>query len=124
MAGLFLAGLPGPRPQLPRCTTPVERETDGSRSLAVACSGSGQMPRGPARQLFGLALDPNRADSLTLETLPGIGPARAAAILRAREERPFESVEALRRVAGIGPVTLRRIAPHLAVEQPHLQRNR
>jgi competence protein ComEA len=67
--------------------------------------------RGPARRLFGLLLDLNRADALTLETLPGVGPVRAAAIVQAREERPFESVEALLRVPGVGPVTLSRVAP-------------
>ena len=40
---------------------------------------------------------------------------RAAAIVQAREERPFESVEALLRVPGVGPVTLSRVAPLLAV---------
>jgi competence protein ComEA len=63
-----------------------------------------------------LPLDLNRADAPTLEVLPGVGPVRAAAIVRAREGRPFESVEALLRVPGVGPVTLSRVAPLLAVD--------
>lgn len=70
---------------------------------------------GPTRLLFGAALDPNRADAATLEVLPGIGPARAAAIVATRCERPFAAVSDLRRVPGIGPHTLRGIAPSLAV---------
>jgi hypothetical protein len=65
--------------------------------------------RGPARRLFALRIDPNRADAATLEVLPGIGPARAAAIVRARSVRPFSSVEELTRVDGIGPGILGRI---------------
>jgi competence protein ComEA len=71
--------------------------------------------RGPVRRLFGLALDPNTADARALESLPGIGPARAAAIVRERGQRPYATVSELRRVPGIGPVTLGRIAPHLAI---------
>ncbi|MCP4239515.1 MAG: hypothetical protein GY772_03035 [bacterium] len=70
---------------------------------------------GPARLLFGAALDPNRAGAATLEVLPGIGPARAAAILAARCEHAFASVSDLERVPGIGSHTLERIAPMLRV---------
>ena len=72
--------------------------------------------RGPVRRLFGLPLDPNRADASTLETLPGIGPARAQAIVRERCRRRFESPTDLLRVHGIGPRTLARLSPWLAVE--------
>lgn len=80
-----------------------------------AASDAAAPRSGPARLLFGAALDPNRADATTLEVLPGIGPARAAAIVAARCERTFASVSELRRVPGIGPRTLERIAPALAV---------
>ncbi|MFT5204242.1 MAG: competence protein ComEA, partial [Candidatus Aldehydirespiratoraceae bacterium] len=47
------------------------------------------------------------ADSAALETLPGIGPSIAAAILQHREqEGRFERVEDLLEVAGIGPARL------------------
>ncbi|MFT7610819.1 MAG: competence protein ComEA [Candidatus Aldehydirespiratoraceae bacterium] len=49
----------------------------------------------------------NDADSAALETLPGIGPSIAAAILQHREqEGRFERVEDLLEVAGIGPARL------------------
>ncbi len=54
-------------------------------------------------------VDLNRADSRSLQSLPGIGPALAARILLARAERPFSSLEELSRVPGIGPSTVRRL---------------
>ena len=44
----------------------------------------------------------NTATAAELDTLPGIGPALADAIMQARAERPFTSVDDLRRVRGIG----------------------
>ncbi|MBW2286765.1 MAG: helix-hairpin-helix domain-containing protein [Deltaproteobacteria bacterium] len=72
---------------------------------------------GPLRRLFGQPLDPNRADAITLETLPGIGPARASAIIRERCGRPFASVADLQRVPGIGPQRIRRLEPFLELGQ-------
>lgn len=49
----------------------------------------------------------NRATEEELQTLTGIGPAKAAAIIRDREENgPFKSVDDLTRVSGIGEKTL------------------
>ena len=61
-------------------------------------------------------LDPNDAPEEELRRLPGIGPARARAILEERSRGRFESAEALLRVPGIGPATYARIAPFLTVE--------
>lgn len=47
----------------------------------------------------------NRADQATLETLPGIGPATALAIIRYREKTPFTKPEDLMNVPGIGERT-------------------
>lgn len=55
----------------------------------------------------GSVIDLNTADQAALETLPGIGPSIASAILRHREqEGRFERVEDLLEVAGIGPSRL------------------
>jgi len=120
-AGLLLAALlfglalPGDAPEPLACAEPAERSAVDGRTREVGCGG-GRALRGPARLLFGQRIDPNRADAATLEVLPGIGPSRAAAIVAARSERPFERVDDLGRVPGIGPVTLARIRALLAVE--------
>jgi competence protein ComEA len=69
------------------------------------------------RRLFGLPLDPNRASPASLETLPGIGPARAAAIARVRASSPFCEVADLERVPGIGPRTLQKLSGLLEVDR-------
>lgn len=54
----------------------------------------------------------NSADTSELETLPGVGPTIAAAIVDDRERHgPFGSVDDLMRVRGIGPAKLEVIAP-------------
>ncbi|MGE0157827.1 MAG: ComEA family DNA-binding protein [Gemmatimonadales bacterium] len=60
-------------------------------------------------------LDLNRASAEELEALPGIGPALAARIVSARQERVFTSVDDLARVPGIGPASLQRLRPHVTV---------
>ncbi len=62
--------------------------------------------QGPAQGMVNL----NRADADELETLPGIGPATAAAIIDDRQRNgPFATVDDLERVSGIGPATLERL---------------
>jgi competence protein ComEA len=50
----------------------------------------------------------NSATAAELEALPGIGPAKAQAII---ENRPYAAVDELDRVPGIGPATLERLRP-------------
>jgi competence ComEA-like helix-hairpin-helix protein len=61
-------------------------------------------------------LNLNSASVSELDRLPGIGPARAAAILQEREARgPFTSVEALSRVPGLGPSAIARLRDRVVV---------
>lgn len=60
-------------------------------------------------------IDLNAASAEELETLPGVGPARAEAIIAEREARPFRVPGDLRRVPGIGEATFQRLAPLVAV---------
>jgi len=110
-AALLALALPRESPSPAACASPSERAAAGGHTRAVGCAGGASL-RGPARLLYGLPLDLNRADAASLEVLPGIGPARAAAIVAAR---PFAQVGELSRVPGIGPGTLARIAPYLRV---------
>jgi competence protein ComEA len=84
----------------------VVRQPDGSLSLV------------PPEQhlLFGLRLDANTVDASELETLPGVGPALAAAIVADREARgPFGRFEDLDRVSGVGPALLERLRAYVQV---------
>jgi competence protein ComEA len=59
----------------------------------------------------------NTADAALLETIPGVGPTIASRIIAYREENgPFERVDDLTKVAGIGPATLEKIKPYVTVE--------
>jgi competence ComEA-like helix-hairpin-helix protein len=83
----------------------------------LAVSAGGRLPRavrappGPApTPPPPLAVDVESDPQARLELLPGIGPTRAAAIVRERETGgPFSTVDGLARVHGIGPVTVQRI---------------
>ena len=60
------------------------------------------------------AVNVNSAGVSELETLPGIGPSKAGAILDYRAKNgPFESLAQLDAVPGIGPATLENIRPHV-----------
>jgi competence protein ComEA len=60
-------------------------------------------------------VDLNAATQSELETLPGVGPARAQAIIAEREARPFRVAGDLRLEPGIGEATFQRLAPLVAV---------
>ena len=61
-------------------------------------------------------IDLNRADAATLDELPGVGPATAAAIVAHRDEHgPFTSVDELLEVRGIGEAKLAAIRDLVAI---------
>jgi competence ComEA-like helix-hairpin-helix protein len=63
----------------------------------------------------GERIDIDRAPARELERLPGVGPSLARRIVADRESRgAFGGIEGLDRVAGVGPATLGRLAPHLS----------
>jgi competence ComEA-like helix-hairpin-helix protein len=74
--------------------------------------------RGPALATITLPLvNLNTATAGELELLPRIGPTLSARIIEDRDTNgPFEAIEALDRVKGIGPRTILRLRPHITVE--------
>jgi competence ComEA-like helix-hairpin-helix protein len=60
----------------------------------------------------GKKIDLNTATADELELLPNIGPARAAAIIKAR---PFATIEDVQKVNGISPTIFAELRPHLKV---------
>lgn len=73
--------------------------------VAPVLPAAGTAPKSdtPAKVRSAAKIDVNTADEATLETLPGIGPVTARAIIAAR---PFKSVDDLASVPGIGPAKL------------------
>ena len=64
----------------------------------------------------GALVNLNTADPPTLETLPGVGPVTAGAIISWRDQHGgFSAVEELLEVDGIGDATLAQIAPHVTI---------
>jgi len=117
---LFALPLAGRAPPRADCPAPGERRGEAGHSVELACTGQPgrRSVRGPARRLVGLRIDPNLADVATLESLPGLGPVRAQAIVAARAKAPFRRLEDLDRVPGLGPRTLAGLAGALAIEGP------
>ncbi|MCF4150825.1 ComEA family DNA-binding protein [Dethiosulfovibrio sp. F2B] len=84
---------------------PIDTGRSGSSSSVTALSYAGTSS-GSASARSG-AVNLNSASLEELQTLPGIGPKTAAAILSYREKiGPFRSVDELTKVKGIGPKKL------------------
>jgi len=61
----------------------------------------------------------NTADSATLQTLNGIGPSKAQAIIDYRTQNgPFAKIEDIQNVSGIGPSTYANIKDYITVDGP------
>jgi competence protein ComEA len=72
--------------------------------MRVFVPGRGTPMATPQSLVAAGAIDLNTATAAELDSLPGVGPSIAAAILRYREEHgPFQSVDELLEVPGIGP---------------------
>jgi competence protein ComEA len=86
---------------------PRRGETPEAAATVAPTTGSSDAPQ---------TIDLNSADAAALETIPGIGPVRAAAIVQHRDDNgPFATVDALLEVSGIGPATLESVRPYVTV---------
>jgi competence protein ComEA len=110
--------------------SPLEyREEDSTfiaraRALLADTSGQGGKPGATSRRTTSPPLqegsvDVNTATREQLVSLPGIGEEIAGRIMKYRDENgPFESVEGLLEVKGIGPKKLERMRRFIVVRSP------
>lgn len=78
-------------------------------------SGTGSSDTGSAVDADG-KVDLNRADAAALQTIPGIGPSKAQRILEYRDTSgPFQKIEDIKNVSGIGNKTFESIRDYLTV---------
>lgn len=95
---------------LPGVAVAVEALADSAARLAEAEA------RRTRPMAEGEKLDPNRAPEEELDRLPGVGPATARAVVEARETLPFQNLDDLTRVRGIGERTVQRLQGLLTLE--------
>jgi len=119
---LSLLLVPGAARRLP--AAPLRRCVAEGRGVPprhwLGCGSDPGTPRGltgSEQLLLGLPIDPNRAGARELAFVPGLSLGLALETVREREEGgPFQDVDDLLRVRGIGPGRLARARPFLAVE--------
>jgi competence protein ComEA len=98
----------------------AEAVSDG-RKLEVPARGEAMVTSSagaplPVPTTSPVVVNINTADGPLLETIPGIGPVTAAAILEYRARiGSFTAIEQLLDVSGIGPATLESIRPYVAL---------
>lgn len=115
--GVLLCDDAAPRDLAALCGTAAPRlplRSGDALMRAERCAAPGGVDRMAGDDLDALAvpIDLNDASAAELESLPGIGPSLARAIV---EGRPYESVDALLRVPGIGPARLAAVRPRARV---------
>jgi len=98
---------------------PADQATALPSLLRESQSAREEAARRAAPLAEGERLDPNRADEVDLDRLPGVGPATARAVVATREAgAAFRRPEDLLAVPGIGPATLERMRAHLDFSAP------
>lgn len=85
-------------------------------SLALLATAALAASAADAPKLVGV-VNVNTASVEELQLLPGIGEARARAVVDARKRLGgFKSVEELQEVKGIGAASLERLRPHVSLQ--------
>ena len=82
----------------------------------LSATTTGLLRGPPADQSQPGRVNLNSASASALDALPGIGPARAASIVQYRAQHgPFQSLDELGRVPGMGAAAVARVREHVAV---------
>jgi competence protein ComEA len=85
----------------------------GGRPAAAASTAAPKAAASEARPI-----DLNSADAAALETVPGIGKSLSARIVAFREKNgPFQSVDDLLKVQGVGEKSIQKLRPYLTVSK-------
>lgn len=85
-------------------------ETDNGNAVVTDVTGTEEAPT--------YLIDINYATAEELETLPGIGPTLAIRIVQYREQNgPFQTIEDIMNVSGIGPATFEKIKDYIFVSE-------
>lgn len=97
---------------------PMIGETPGPELSAISDNAASQDPAGGDTQSPTGPIDLNTASAEMLESLPGIGPVRAGAIVADRGVNgPFLTVEQVMMVQGIGAITYTNIRDLVTVDE-------
>lgn len=94
-----------PEPGRDDSTAGASSAAGGDGASSAADSSAGAAGSAAADPNPGAKVELNTADLTVLQTLPGVGPVTAEAIIAHRDEQPFAKVEDLLLVQGIGPKT-------------------
>ena len=94
---------------------PTPQPKDTTSSTPAQTNEENEQP-----QIATLLININTASISELDSLPGIGPQKATEIIAYRDENgPFERIEEIEMVSGIGPVTFEKIKALICVsDQP------
>ena len=86
--------------------------------LVLIGTGRGAVAAGAASSEAQQRIDINSASAAELAKLPGVGPAKAQAIVEYRAEAPFTTPDDLRKVKGIGDKLYDRVKGQITVGDP------
>lgn len=113
---IALAGGATPRADLDSLNLAAVVEDGAQVLVPLRGRGDGVVPTPNSTPTGPALVDLNAADQVMLESVPGLGPVKAAAILQLRAEiGSFTSIDELLDVTGIGPATLESIRPYVTI---------